>query len=270
MQILIYNDMKIKAFITTVLMFVQIVSNAQCKIETRAFGPGERVTYNAYYNWGLIWINAGEVEFEVNSKKYEGRDVYHLFSYGSSYKSYDWIFKVRQKYQAYIDPVTLQPLWYERDVVEGNYTAFEEYKFDYKNNVINTYVQKRSRPGVTDSQPLTACLFDVLTSIYYFRSIDASRLQINEKIPITMILDKDIYNLYIRYLGKEEVSTRNKKKYKCMKFSIQMVEGTIFKGGEDALVWVTDDENKIPVIVEAQILVGTVKAILNDTKGLLH
>ena len=262
--------MKIKVFLTTVTLLVNIASNAQCRIETKPFAPGERVTYSAYYNLGFIWINAGEVEFTVTSKKYEGRDVYHLYSYGSSYKSYDWIFRIREKYQAYVDPETLQPLWYERDVTEGSYTAYEDYKFDYKNSEIRTYVQKRSNPGVTGSLPLTPCLFDVLTAIYYFRSIDASKLQTGDKIPVSMILDSQAYNLYIRYLGREEVKTRNKNKYSCLKFSIQLVEGTIFKGGEDALVWVTDDENKVPVLVEAQILVGAVKAVLNETAGLKY
>ena len=85
-----------------------------------------------------------------------------------------------------------------------------------------------------------------------------------------MILDSEAYHLYIRYLGKEEVTTRDKKKYKCIKFAIQLVDGTIFKGDEDAIIWVTDDENKVPVIVEAQILVGSVKAILSEAKGLKH
>ena len=259
-----------KVFLTILLVMVHFASNAQCKIETKAFRPGERVTYSAFYNWGFIWINAGEVEFKVSSKKYEGRDVYHLYSYGASYKSYDWIFKIRQKYQAYVDPETLKPLWYERDVVEGSYTAFEEYKFDYNNNEIRTYIQKKTNPGRTSSLPLPNCIFDVLTSIYYFRSVDASRLKIGEKIPITMVLDKQIYNLFIRYLGKEEVKTRNKIKYNCLKFSVQMVEGTVFKGGEDALVWVTDDANKIPVLIEAQILVGSVKAVLNEAIGLMQ
>ena len=262
--------MIIKIFFTTIFLLVQIASNAQCKIETRAFAPGERITYNAFYNWGFIWINAGEVEFTVTSKKYQGQEVYHLYSYGTSFKSYDWIFKIRQKYQSYVDPVTLMPLWYERDVTEGTYTAFEEYKFDYKNSEINAYVQKRTNPGVTETIPLPTCLFDVLTAIYYFRSMDASNLSIGQKLPIKMILDRKLYNLYIRYLGKEEVTTRNKKKYNCLKFSIQMVEGSVFKGGEDATVWVTDDANKVPVLVEAQILVGSVKAVLNDATGLLH
>ena len=264
------DTFKRKYILFFLFVWVYFVVNAQCRIETKAFTHGEIVKYNAYYNWGFIWINAGEVEFTVTSKKYEERNVYHLYAYGTSYKSYDWIFKLREKYQAYIDSETLLPLWYERDVTEGSYTAFEDYRFDYKNNEIHTYVQKRSNPGVTGTLPITPCLFDVLSAIYYFRSINVNKCKPGDKLPIKMILDSQVYNLYIRYLGKEDVKTRNNKKYKCLKFSIQLVEGTVFKGGEDAFVWVTDDENKVPVIVEAQILVGTVKAILNDTKGLLH
>ena len=252
------------------MVWVQNVTQAQCRIDSKAFGPGEVITYKAYYNWGFIWLHAGEVEFKVTSKRYEGRDVYHLYGYGTSFKSYDWIFKVREKYQSYVDPETLMPLWYERDVYEGGYTAFEDYKFDYKNNVINTYIQKRKNPGVYGTLPLTPCLLDVMSAVYYFRSMDFSKYRVGDKIPLHMILDSESYNLHMRYLGKEEVKTRDKQTYKCLKFAIQLVEGTMFKGDEDAIIWVTDDENKVPVIVEAQILVGSVKAILNETKGLKH
>jgi len=261
-------DLKIKAIFPVIFAWMQIAVHAQCPIDSKAFVPGETITYKAYYNWGFIWIHAGEVEFKVTSKNYVGRDVVHLYAYGTSFKSYDWIFKIREKYQSFIDPETLMPLWYQRDVTEGSYTAFEEYTFDYKNNLIHTCVQKRKNPAVTGSLPLTPCLFDVMTAVYYFRSVDFSKLKEGMKIPINMILDSKTYQLYIRYLGKEDVKTRDKKKYKCIKFAVQLVEGTIFKGDEDAVIWVTDDENKIPVIVEAQILVGSVKAILNDAKGL--
>ena len=84
-----------------------------------------------------------------------------------------------------------------------------------------------------------------------------------------MIIDGKIYPLYIRYLGKENIRTHDgKQQYKCIKFSVLLVEGTIFKGGEDMNIWVTDDENKIPVLVESKILVGSVKAYLNTTQGL--
>jgi hypothetical protein len=258
----------IKAIIPFMLMWVHIVTHAQCYVDAKAFDPGETLKYGAYYNWGFIWLHAGEVEFTVTSKKYEGLDVDHLYAYGTTIKSYDRIFRVRDKYQSYVDPQTLQPLWYERDVTEGNYTAFEDYKFDYENNLINTYVQKRKNPGMYGTLPLTPCLFDVMSAIYYFRSVDFSKYSVGDKIPINMVLDSESYNLYMRYLGKEEVKTRNKKKYKCLKFAVQLVEGSVFKGDEDAIVWVTDDKNKIPVIVEAKIIVGSVKAILTNANGL--
>jgi hypothetical protein len=262
--------LKIKATLLFILAWVQISVFAQCHIDSKAFASGEVITYKAYYNWGFIWLHAGEVEFKVMPVKYEGRDLLHLYAFGTSFKSYDWIFKIREKYQAYIDPETLTPFWYERDVTEGSYTAFENYTFDYGNNLINTYVQKRKNPGVTGTLPLTPCLFDVMSAVYYFRSVDFSKYQVGEKIPINMILDSETYQLYVRYLGKEEVKTRDKVKYNCIKFAVQLVEGTMFKGDEDAVIWVTDDANRVPVIVEAQILVGSVKAILNETKGLKY
>ena len=263
--------MKIQKIILNIFLCMLCMSAySQCKIDSKAFAPGEVITYKAYYNLGFIWLHAGDVEFNVTAKKYLGRDVYHLYAYGTSFKSYDWIFKIREKYRSYVDPETLMPLWYERDVTEGSYTAFEDYKFDYQNNLIKTYVQKRKNPGTEGNLPLTPCLFDVMSAVYYFRSVDFNKYNVGDKIPIDMILDSRVYQLHIRYLGKEEVKTRDKIKYKCIKFAIQLVEGTVFKGGEDAVIWVTDDENKVPVIVEAQILVGSVKAILNEAKGLLH
>jgi len=263
------NSLHILSIMICFIIFTD-ASFAQCQINTVAFAPGEVISYNAYYNLGFIWLHAGDVEFKVTSKKYNERDVLHLYAYGTSFKSYDWIFKIRQKYQSYVDPETLMPLWYERDVVEDTYTAFEDYKFDYQNNLIHTYVQKRKRPAVENALPITPCLFDVMTAVYYFRCVDFSKYKEGDKIPIHMILDSQKYDLYIRYLGKDEVKTRNKQKFKCIKFSASVVEGSVFKSGENIIIWVTDDNNRVPVIVEAKIIVGSVKAILNETKGLKY
>ncbi|MDR1864498.1 MAG: DUF3108 domain-containing protein [Bacteroidales bacterium] len=253
-----------------ILTGVHFDGHAQCRIDDKAFETGEIIRYDAYYNWGMIWLHAGEVEFSVTAKNYGGHSVYHLYAFGTTYKSYDWIFKVREKYQSYVDRETLAPFWYERDVTEGSYTAFEEYTFDYAHSLIHTCVRKRQNPGVTGTLPLTSCLFDVMSAVYYFRSVDVSRCRVGEEIPIRTILDSEVYHLHVRYLGKEEVTTRDRKTYKCIKFAVKLVEGTLFKGNEDAVIWVTDDGNKVPVIVEAQILVGSVKAILTGTQGLKH
>ena len=119
-----------------------------------------------------------------------------------------------------------------------------------------------------DTLKIIPCTFDPLTAIYYARTIDYNNAEINQKFPIRILIDNQIHDLYIRYLGKEDMDDRNGNSYHCIKFTIKMVEGTIFSGGEDITVWVTDDKNKIPILVKAEIIVGSIKAYFNHAEGL--
>ena len=85
-----------------------------------------------------------------------------------------------------------------------------------------------------------------------------------------MVVDGEIHDIYIRYLGKETIKNRDGRTFKCLKFSPLLVEGTIFESGEDMTVWVTDDANRIPIIVEAKILIGSVKAVFVDAINTRH
>lgn len=125
-----------------------------------------------------------------------------------------------------------------------------------------------NKPFKKDTVALPECGFDVLSFVYFARNIDFSSVKENETIPVTVIIDNEFYDLYVRYLGKETIKTKNDETFKCIKFSALLVEGTIFKGGEDFFVWVTDDKNRVPVLVQAKILVGSVKAYLTKTEGL--
>jgi hypothetical protein len=106
--------------------------------------------------------------------------------------------------------------------------------------------------------------------IYQARNIDFMKYKKGDKIPITMVVDGEIHNLYIRYHGKEVAQTREGRKFNCLKFSPLLVAGTIFNAGEDMTVWVTDDRNRVPIVVEAKILVGSVKAVFTEAKGLKY
>jgi hypothetical protein len=99
---------------------------------------------------------------------------------------------------------------------------------------------------------------DVLSAIYYARNIDFEKYTIGDKIPFTMFLDNEVYNLYIKYLGKETVKTRYGK-FNAIKFKPLLVKGTIFDGGEKMTVWVSDDANHIPLRIQSPISIGSVK-----------
>ena len=242
----------------------------QCFKENTTFQSGESIKYLAYYNWGVVWVDAGWVMFNVKDTVYQGKDVYYFDSYGRSHSTYDWFFKVRDRYQCYLDKKLLRPVWYHRQNHEGSFKADYKYIFNYQNNTVHTFTENSDRPYEELDVRFSECTYDVLSLVYFARNIDYTKLEIGDSVPVTAFIDREIFNLYIRYRGKETIKLKNGTSYNCLVFSALLVEGTIFKGGEDLLVWVTDDKNKIPVKVEAKILIGSVKAYLEEANGLRY
>jgi hypothetical protein len=241
-----------------------------CKVNNIQFKSGETITYRAVYNWGFIWVNAGDVIFTVSDTLYLGQPAFHFKSLGWTLKQYDWFFKVRDRFESIVHQETLQPFWFERDTYEGSYKAYNRYIFRHEKNELDIISETSERPFKREILPLKPCTFDVLSAIYYCRSINFNQYKVGEKIPLTMAVDNEVFELFIRYLGKEVLKMRDGTIFNTIRFSVMLVEGTIFKGGEDLFVWVTDDQNRVPVLVEAKILVGSVKAVLTGMEGLKY
>jgi len=252
-----------------VILFSFQGTRAQCFSKNTSFKFGEKIVYDVAYNWQFVWLSAGEVTFMVKNTNYLGNTVYHFDAYGTSYKSYDWFYKVRDRYQAYADTGTLQTLWAGRATYEGGYEVFEDYLFKWSQKVVYGTTKTTKKPYLhSDTISLNVCLNDLVTAIYYARNIDFTKCKMNEKIPIWSLIVGKTYPLYIRFLGKEILHTRDEKNISCYKFSAKLVDGTVFKGGEELYAWVTDDENHIAVQVEAKILIGSIKATLKSYENL--
>ena len=129
--------------------------------------------------------------------------------------------------------------------------------------------ENTNKPRTVDTLDLLPCTFDVLSAIYYARNLDFDHRAEGEKIPLRFLIDGEVYDLFIRYLGKEVKENRSGNRYLCHKFSAMLVEGTIFAGGEDMVAWVTADPNKVPIMVEAKILIGSIKAYLTGYENLV-
>jgi len=226
--------------------------------------------YDVQYNCGPVWANAGSVSFRTQFKNYLGKPAYLLTVYGTSLKSYDWMFKVRDLFQAYVDTTTLSSYYFEKRTYEGGMWSHDTYLYDHGRHRVFTTIENKKTPLRRDTLHYTSCSYDIVSAVYYARNIEFSKYKIGDKIPISIIIDNKIYNLYVRYLGKENLTLRNKQTYRCLKFSAKLVEGTIFKGDEDLTGWITDDDNRIAILVEAKILIGSVKASFNHADGLRH
>jgi hypothetical protein len=254
-----------------ILMTAFLCSQAaftQCAVSNTVFGNGEQISYTVSYNWGPVWVDAGLVTFSVTNELYLGKPAWHFKSTGKTFASYDLFFKVRDYYDSWVDPDTFHSLDFRRYVYEGGYTLLNTLKFDYSGQKIICNTKTMNNPQRTDTLRMRPCTFDMLSAIYYTRTLDFKDMHPDSKRQVTVLIDDAYYDIFIRYIGKEIVENQNGKRYNCIKFAVKMVQGTIFRGNEDVLVWVTDDANKVPVYIEAKIIVGTVKAYLKDAKGL--
>jgi hypothetical protein len=250
---------------------INMYADSECeKVRNHAFRDGEEITYEISYEWVLPWIKVGVAKFKVDEKVVDNKRLYHVIGTGKSYKSWDWFFEVDDVYQTWIDPVTIKPYYYKRDVNEDGFIIDIEYDFKWDDTVAYTEHMDSKKPLTYDTVKITPCTYDVISLLYYARNLDYSKYKKGEKIPVTILLDNELTDIYFRYLGKEDVKVRKIGKFRCLKFSAFLVEGTMFNEGENMELWVTDDENKIPVQVKTPIIVGSVKAKLIDYKGLKH
>jgi hypothetical protein len=154
----------------------------------------------------------------------------------------------------------MQALKFVRNVNEGGYKKYQNVTF---NKTANTAV---TNEGVFKVPP---CVQDVVSSVFYARNIDFSKLNPDDKIAFSMFLDNEVHEMYIRYLGKETIKTQFGK-FNAIKFKPLLIKGTLFEGGEKMTVWVTDDANHIPIRIESPIIVGKVKMDMMSYENLRH
>jgi hypothetical protein len=234
----------------------------------KPFQIGESITYEIKYNWGLIWLNAGTVNFSVNAGEHLGESVFQFDSFGSTYKKYDWVYKVRDTYQALADTSRLKPRRFKRDVIEGRTIYSEQVLFDLEKRKAFNFKTKAKKSLALDTVGLVDDVYDVLSMIYYARCIQWDTYKVGDKVPIRIFLDAEVHTTHITYLGNETIEVEGMGPVDCIVFKPQLIEGTIFPGGGDMTVWVTNDRNKIPVFIQTPIIVGNIKVNLIEAKGL--
>jgi hypothetical protein len=228
---------------------------------------GEVGTYKIYYTWKPLWIGAGEVTFKVRPSRVDGKYCYRLSAVGTSYSTFDWFYKVRDVYESYVDTATMMPLKFVRDVYEGGYTIYNNYEFDHAASEVHSVKEDFKTKRFEKTYKMPECTQDVISAIYWARNLDYSRMKENDIVPINIFLDEQPYEVYIRYMGKENLDTKFGT-FRCIKFKPLLLEGNMFSGGETMMVWVTDDLNRIPLYIESGIRVGSIRAKLISYEGL--
>jgi hypothetical protein len=236
-------------------------------LNNNTFQNGEELVYKIFYNLNFVWIPAGEVTFRVED---EGTR-YHLSAEGKTYSSYEWFYKAYNKLDSYVDKTTFLPQTSIRWVKENRYHLYDKVQFDQKNRAAS-YERGDTKDAISKrgSVKLTDCMHDILSAVYYSRTLDYDNAKSGQDYPMKVLLDEETYPLRYRYMGKEDKSIHGLGKYSTMKFVPQLVAGNVFNENSQMKVWATNDANRLPLMIESPVSVGTVKVVLKSYKGLKY
>lgn len=233
-------------------------------LEEYPFKSGEIGSYDAIYEWGFIEIRAGEVQFEIETLIEDSDSLFHFKSIGNSKSKYDWIYTVRDTFQSKVYTQNFLPKYYQRRTSEGSYSVFNEIFFDYDDHSIRMELSNSEKGSQSKMMAYEEGIYDLQTAVYYARFLNFENALMGEAYEFNVIIDGQLYQIPIRYEGKEMIHLPDDISYNCYRISTQVIEGTIFKSHQTIKIWVSDDGRQIPVKVEAPIKVGTVKAELTN------
>lgn len=240
------------------------------KVTNSAFTTGESICYEVSYTWFFIWTDVGEACFKVDSDNRFGKTMLHLKATGKSYPFYDWFFKVRDLYESWVDPVTITPYYYNRNIYEGGFTKENEYWFNQPGDSVKIRVRRKGGPNRFVSVKSPGCLFDVVSAIYYSRCLNFPGIKPGTVFTVNILMDEEVFNVKYRFIGKEVRKISGIGKVPCLKFQVDLVAGDIFSTDQKLLIWVTDDANRLPVYIESPIRVGSIQAQIKSYYGLRH
>ena len=230
--------------------------------EKVAFKGGEWLRYKMSYSG---FLRAGSAILEVEETDLNGKKVFHTKGSGWTSGMIKWFFKVDDVYESYFDKDDIKPYVFKRNIDEGGYKKNRVTNFNYNSN--SAYIQDFI--SQKDTTVAFSNVQDMLSSFYYLRNQDVKNMKKGDEIAIDMFMDSQVYPFKLRFLGKEVLKTKFGK-VNSLIFRPLVQSGRIFKAQESVTIWITDDANKIPIKMKADLAVGSLRAELEAYKGLAN
>lgn len=244
-------------FITAPSLFAQ----KKLSPANNAFTYNEKLKYRVYYHsllTGNVTAGIATMEIDKHPVQIQGRNTYHITAIGQSKGVFNWFYKVNDRFETFIDEDSLVPLSFIRRTKEGGYIVNDDVVFDRVHNTAT------SRQETKEIYPRTQ---DIISAFYYARTFDFSNIKAGEMFPVDFYLDDSVYTSVIKYLGKETIEI-DLGKFRCMKFKPMVVTGEAFDEPYPMTMWISDDENKVPLLIESEVIIGSVRMELLKLSGL--
>lgn len=223
----------------------------------RPFKDGESIKYELHYGP----ITGGYATGTIKKERFEDKETFHASMIAKSSGLADLLFNIEDIYESFFDTRTGLPYKSIRNIHEGSYKQYIEVQFDHiKNQLVS------SKSGLHKVSPT---VHDILSAFYSFRNMNYSGLKEGELIIFQTYFGDEIFPLKIRYRGKDVVKT-GLGKISCYRFAPVTEVGRAFSSEDDMTIWISNDENHVPVRVKMNLRVGSIKCDLIEYSNLVN
>lgn len=245
-----------------IFVFITISLSIFSFSQLENISTNEVLTYRIHY--GLI--NAGTAELKTSKITYKGKPHLRAIGTGKTTGVVHTFFKVHDIYESYMNLDTGEPSFYVRNILEGNYRRHFETRFNHGNQTLELTNKLKN---TSQSFKTVKGIQDMISSFYHLRSVEDSKLKVGNSVKMNIWIDDESYSFVLKVVGKEVKKTKFGK-ISCLKIIPSVMSGRVFKREEGVTMWVTDDKNRIPVELKAELAVGSLKADLSSYKNVKY
>ena len=250
----------------TLLIFIVALFLFSFKTDNNYTIPsGEKLVFAGSYNMSGLMTQLAQVTLSTQTVKTAKNEYLHLSCELATYSKWDKFFKIRDIYESYVNPITLKPSLYKRNINEGGYTKTEKYVIK-GNNVVSTS-KKRNKAETTKTFTIGGSTQDVVSLLYKVRTVDFTKLTAGKTKSFIIVFDEKEIPVTLKYIGKETIAAGNLGSKECYKISIA-AKTKVLKGIDKNLIWLTADDKKVPTLMKFSIPVGTGQLTLTSATGI--
>jgi hypothetical protein len=220
-----------------------------------AFTKGEKLAFDISYGF----VTAGRAYMEIpDYEQFKDRKCYRIECRVNSLPFFSTFFKVEDKYLSLVDVEGIFPWKFEQHIREGGYKRDFNAEFDHFNGKVIT------TKGTYNIQPF---VFDIISAFYYTRTLDLGSMKPGNKIHLENFFKDTTHTLAVKFKGRQTIET-DAGEFRCIIVEPIIKEGNLFKAEGSMLIWLTDDDRKIPIMVKSKVVVGSITVELVEYSGI--
>lgn len=254
-----------------ILVLVGLFLSLNLYAQNNSIAFGEKLVFTASYNMSGLLTDIAQVTMETSKVKTSKNTLMRLKCSATTYSSFDSFFKIRDLYESYVSPTSLTPYLYKRDINEGGYYKFMQYKYNHRTKTVNSLKKKRNSKGEIWEDKKTININsgtkDLVSTLYTLRNLDIGKASVGDASSFKVLFDNEENTVVFKYLGKETISTNIGRK-ECYKIAISLRGSEVLQGNNSNLIWLTADANKVPVLAKFKIPVGNGELKIKSATGL--